>query len=713
MISEAASHTPTRYPDLLVRITPAGDGAYRVELEFTQPGSAAATEPEVSTLSLDLDELASLLNDTHEYARRLSEMFYADPRMEIGFRPARAVADSYNSSLRVRFHIATDAPDLHRVRWELLNLPGGLPMATSERVLFSRYLRSPDFRRVPLQPESGVQALVIIPNPRDLADGRMRAQGVVLQPLDVQRELDIACKGLAGTAITALVGARYADLKADAEIHAVGVTMENIFDYIRQGFQYVYFVGHGAFQGGTTRLYIEDVTGDKTMTVTGQELAEGLAQLRELPTLFVLASCQSAGTAARGALSAVGPLLASAGVPAVLAMQEQISVDTAEIFMEKFFAELRLDGQLDRAAALARWAVKSRPDAWMPVLFTRLTDGCLWPRSAHSGTEQEQWTAIIRQIEDGHCTPILGPALLEFLLGSNREIARSWADQYRFPMSPHDRQDLPQVAQFLAVELYPEFPVSELNKHLRDRLIERYGDEPLRHALNGNAEDAVRSLAKDVGIRRRRKERTEPFKVLAKLPFATYITTNPDNLLADALTEAGRTPVVELCRWHDSGDWPDSILEIEPDYTPSLERPLVYHLFGQLRYPDSLVLTEDNYFDYLIGVTRNEKQIPRAITRAWASNALLFLGFQIEEWNFRVLLRRIVSQEGRGHSLVSRREHVAVQLDPEEGTSNDPRRARQYLEKYFQSENIVIRWLNAEQFIADLWFVWQQNHPAS
>ena len=63
--------------------------------------------------------------------------------------------------------------------------------------------------------------------------------------------------------------------------------------------------------------------------------------------------------------------------------------------------------------------------------------------------------------------------------------------------------------------------------------------------------------------------------------------------------------------------------------------------------PESLVLTEDNYFDYLIGVTRHADIIPPAVLRAWNDNALMFLGFQIEDWNFRVLFRSIMNQEGR------------------------------------------------------------------
>ena len=134
---------------------------------------------------------------------------------------------------------------------------------------------------------------------------------------------------------------------------------------------------------------------------------------------------------------------------------------------------------------------------------------------------------------------------------------------------------------------------------------------------------------------------------------------------------------------------------------------MVYHLFGQIRTPGSMVLTEDDYFDYLIGVTKNAGVIPPAVIRAWNDSALLFLGFQVDDWNFRVLFRSIVNQEGSGR--LREKPHVAVQIDPEEGRSLEPQRARRYLERYFQHDNISVYWGSAEQFIRELWVQWKQS----
>ncbi len=190
--------------------------------------------------------------------------------------------------------------------------------------------------------------------------------------------------------------------------------------------------------------------------------------------------------------------------------------------------------------------------------------------------------------------------------------------------------------------------------------------------------------------------------MLAELPFPIYINTNPGNLLVDALVEAGKDPRVELCRWNEDIESPFVSAE-ESNYQPNEKQPLVYYLFGSLQDLDSLVLTEDDYFDYLIGVSRNDDLIPDVIGKALTNNALLFLGFQMDDWNFRVLFRSIVSWEGRRQR--KKYPHVAAQINPEEGRVLDADQARRYLDEYFQ--DISIYWGSTEDFVRKLQQKWK------
>jgi hypothetical protein len=282
------------------------------------------------------------------------------------------------------------------------------------------------------------------------------------------------------------------------------------------------------------------------------------------------------------------------------------------------------------------------------------------------------------------------------MLGSSRDTARKWAEIYHFPMAPHARDELPQVAQDLAVNQDAQFPRDELIEYLRGEIVERYGaklPEALRDA-------SLAELFAYLGQQRREQDPTDPYKVLAELPFSTYITINASDMLEYALKAAGKAPVIELCRWNEAIEALHSIYDDEPDYRPTPERPLVYHLFGRFEEPDTLVITEDDYFDYLIGTTGNKDLIPAAVRRALADTALLFLGFRMDDWNFRVLFRSLMSQEGRGRR--SRYAHIAAQIEPEESRTLEPDRARSYLETYFQGADISLFWGTTEDFIAEL-----------
>jgi hypothetical protein len=368
--------------------------------------------------------------------------------------------------------------------------------------------------------------------------------------------------------------------------------------------------------------------------------------------------------------------------------------------MPVFFKELVRDGQIDRAVAAGRSAVRARPDSWLPVLYMRLRGGRLWytPGFGEDRHEFEKWPSLIYKIENSQCTPILGPNLYEKLLGSQQEIAQRWAENYRYPMKPSERESLPQVAQFLTVNQYEEAPYNELANYLKATVRERFKDKLPAQSLPERS--PLDQLIDSVGTELRKLDPHDPYRILAKLPLPVYITTNLHNLLASALVEENKEPQVVLCPWNDDVETIESIYDREPGYQPTIEQPLVFHLFGRLNVPESIVLTEDNFFDFLIGVTRNRDLIPGPVRRAMTDSALLFLGFQLDDWQFRVLYRSILSQPGGERR--KKHPHIAAQIEPDENRNLEPQRARLYLESYFQGANINLFWGSAEDFLEQL-----------
>jgi tetratricopeptide (TPR) repeat protein len=145
----------------------------------------------------------------------------------------------------------------------------------------------------------------------------------------------------------------------------------------RKGYDVLYLACHGVFAGGEPYLLLENGDG-AAERVSGGELAELINGMRARPRLVVLASCESAGNGTGEALLALGPRLVQAGVPAVIGMQGPVRMDTAAAFTRVFFRELNRDGQIERAAAVARAEIKRQPDWWSPVLWQNLLSGRLW-----------------------------------------------------------------------------------------------------------------------------------------------------------------------------------------------------------------------------------------------------------------------------------------------------------------------------------------------
>lgn len=306
--------------------------------------------------------------------------------------------------------------------------------------------------------------------------------------------------------------------------------------------------------------------------------------------------------------------------------------------------------------------------------------------------------SMVTQIRAGHFTPILGPGLTDALTGPRRLLAREWARMFEFPMAEYQHDDLPGVAQFVAVTTDSATMHSNLAEYMWNQLVARGGDP---------ASSDLRGLLRGVWEREHAENEYEPHAVLSSLPCPIYVNAHPSALLADALRAAGRDPVVELCRWKpDVYDWPASVFETDPEYVPSPERPLVYQVFGTVEFVDSLVVTEDDYLDFLVGVTHERALIPPVVRRKLADSALLLLGFGLADWDVRVLLRTLISQEGS--RKLNRYTHIAAQVDLTSGVVS-PARAQRYLEKYFgkhREPSMDIYWGTVEEFAADLAEMW-------
>lgn len=675
------------YAELEIGLHHRETGMYTVEFRFSQPDSdtdVRLDQGQPAQTIIDLDELNRLAYDPAAYGKRLTQLFFNDTAVQTAFVQARTSAQSLGIPLRIRLMIGPSAPELHRLYWETLCDPrDASPLSTNENLLFSRYLSSLDWRPVRLRAKGELRALVMVANPSNLSEYN-------LAPIDVAGELNRAELGLAEIPVHALP-------EPGSNEHA---TLNNLVDHLHENqCDILYLVCHGAIVKGEPWLWLEGEDG-KVARCSGSVLVTWLKELEERPRLVVLASCESAGSRSGEALASLGPRLAEAGMPAVLAMQDKVSMQTITEFMPVFFRELQRDGQIDRALAVARGMVYQRPDYWMPTLFMRLKSGRIWyvPGFGFEKDEFQKWQSLASFIQDKTCTPILGPGLIENVLGSRRELAIHWAEEHGFPLELHDRGSLPQVAQYIITHQSPAYLPVAYRGVLHDSLLRRYGADMPTDLVQANTwtADQLQQALNLVAELYALKNPTDPYRMLAQLRLPIYITTGTLGFMTQALVAAGAEPVVRICPWNKWIPKDKAIYEEQP--TP--EKPLVYHLYGHLSVPNSLVFSEDRYFEYLIGMTQNKSLIPSAVRAALNNTSLLFLGFQMEDWEFRVFFRFLMMQEGR--EMLKFFSHAAAQIEPDEDRIVDLKRARKYLEEYFERENIAIYWGSNEEFLKEL-----------
>ena len=665
----------TSFADLEIRIFPLEERGYPVEI--TLDG-----QQEFPRGYLDAAVAAwTPSGDPEEDGRRLFAALFAAADL----RAAWAQALGQSPRRRIRLRIDPAAAELHALPWELLH-DGTAMLSAQADTPFSRYLPIALPWGGPVD-ERPVRVLVVVSNPADL-EGRYG-----LPPVEVERER---------AALQAAFD-RVGSGLVRADFLPPPVTLERVEEALRTGYHVLHFIGHGAFnrRRGQAALYLQDEKGNGRR-VTDGELAGMLARQGARLRLVFLVACQSATRATTDAFLGLAPKLVRVGVPAVVAMQDTVTMESGRRFGAAFYKSLLTTGAVDEAVNRARSLLLSggRPDAGVPVLFMRLKSGRLWSAEADvRGTvlgyrnPRVFWTGLLRLIRQRKCTPIIGPRVHGRWLPRPPEVARRWAQMHGYPFA--NREEAARVAQYLATNQGADFPRYELLDTLVDELTARLPDalRPARRPAT------LTELVRAVGWQNlAADDPNDVHRVLAALDLPLYLTTNADNFMVEALRARGRNPQREICRWNPDLDRLPSRFDEDDAYEPSPEEPLVYHLFGSDEEPGSLVLSEDDYMHFLVRVVADRDRIPNTIREALSSSSLMFLGYSLYDWEFRVLMNGLIaSLEQR-----LRFKHVTVQLEVDAAQTADTAAVQAFLEKYFQEANVNVFWGTTEQFIAEL-----------
>lgn len=360
------------YEDFEIEIRAQVDGAHAVRVLRSPSGEAQAV------MQFPFDELG-LENQLHkveiemlrsrsvgrrrpsqqeraaeELGSRLYEALF-DGTVLLRWERSREIAEQSDRDLRLKLRI--EDPKLASVPWEFLfDKSRGEFVTLSTRYSLVRYLNLPQ-PRSPLPIQLPLKILGVVSSPDDLPTLDVEAER-----LEVAEALETPVrKGL--VVLNWLPGQGWRDLQ-----RAMAVGQWHV----------VHFIGHGQFDPQTDEGAVAMVGRDgRARAISATILGRLLADHKSL-RLAVLNACEGARGGTWDIFSSASAILVRRGIPAVLAMQFEISDLSAIEFSRTFYTYLGEGFPVDRAVTEARKAmsvVAQGPEWGTPVLYMNTTSG--------------------------------------------------------------------------------------------------------------------------------------------------------------------------------------------------------------------------------------------------------------------------------------------------------------------------------------------------
>ena len=287
-----------------------------------------------------------------------------------------------------------------------------------------------------------------------------------------------------------------------------------------------------------------------------------------------------------------------------------------------------------------------------------------------------------------------------------QQLTKLWATKINYPMS--DDRNLARVAQYRQVEKQDtEIPKIEYLKLINERLLklaENDSDFKDKVAeLRARTQRLVFSeTAQQLEYPRGfSPERQDPLELLASLDLPIFITTSYSNFLEAKLEKLGKPARTQLCFWdgNKAGINPDHLPD--PKFNPTPQNPAVYHLFGLEQHRETIVLSEDDYMNFLISATEgfnSTELFPSPLRLALPSARLILIGYNLRDWDFRALFRFLLM----ARKTAKKKKSIAIQLKPVLGNKDYERGSETYLKQFFDDYDFTVVWNNPDEFIYNL-----------
>lgn len=363
--------TTYQYDDFRLRIEREQAGAFRI-IASGEKGEASASAGRLVS-DVDLANFILKVGRTRHGVRRLESKEMQLARRVGGqlfdalfqgsirdvYRNCRQAAEDRGKGLRVKLHLA-GVPELMHLPWEYLyDDPEFLSISAWTPVV--RYLDLPRApRSLAVKPPLRILGMVSSPADDDV------------EALDVDEEATKLEQALQHLIQDGMVRIHWLDRASLSDLRRA---------LQREWFHVFHYIGHGGYDvvAEDGSLLLEDERG-RARPVSGAKLGTMLADHRTL-RLAVLNACEGARSSIADPFAGVAASLVQRNIPAVIAMQFEITDRAAIVFCEEFYTALSGGFPVDAALAEARKAIFADDNdiEWgTPVLFMRVADGRLF-----------------------------------------------------------------------------------------------------------------------------------------------------------------------------------------------------------------------------------------------------------------------------------------------------------------------------------------------
>lgn len=380
---------------------------------------------------------------------------------------------------------------------------------------------------------------------------------------------------------------------------------------------------------------------------------------------------------------------------------------------------------------------------------------------------EEFFDELIQAIQREESTPILGPGLLEAAIGVPfGSIVQDWRNKHHYPLPTYEpvyHGGLPRLAQHRATTKSETRAIRDLCNIL-DPPLATIATPPEPYTLLASLgcsyyvttnidtllEDALKQQGKSLSIAHHpwngtsitveqqsgARDGTWSYYENGIEALKTYISEDYEgddksNLLVEINTLKfgldeifrdqrmhGTSENAEARKRHDLSTLSKIAQEVGKDFDklcemprtgtlePDRDKPFVYKMFGSIGQSETLALLENHYFTYLMTLEMKGK-INERVKERLHNSSLLFLGFRLEDWTFRVIFQSLM----KGHPKDNLYPNFVVHPCPDEAEFGQEqgrgrlREYREYLEEYVLvavGKRPLIYWGDLAAFFADL-----------